>query len=63
MFRALYRAGGATGRPLCAASGGNRAEAKAIYNVLENEKFDRDEIARKHRKETVKRMADETVIL
>jgi hypothetical protein len=45
------------------ASGGKRAEAKAIYNVSGNEKFDRHEIARKHREGTVKRMADEPVIL
>jgi hypothetical protein len=28
------------------ASSGNRAEAKAIYNMLGNEKFDRNEIPR-----------------
>jgi hypothetical protein len=43
------------------ASGGNRAQAKAIYNMPGNEKFDRDEIVRKHREGTVKRMADEPV--
>jgi hypothetical protein len=41
----------------------NRAEAKAIYNMLGNEKFDRGEILKAHRNGTVKRMADETVIL
>jgi hypothetical protein len=50
------------GGSICASSG-NRAEAKAIYNMPGNEKFDRDETALKHRKGTVKRMADEPVIL
>jgi hypothetical protein len=45
------------------ASSKNRAEAKAIYNMLGNEKFDRDEILKAHREGTVKRMADEPVIL
>jgi hypothetical protein len=45
------------------AGSGNRAEAKAIYNMLGNEKFDRDETARKHMEGTVKRTADEPVIL
>jgi hypothetical protein len=41
----------------------NRAEAKAIYNMLGNEKFDRDEIIKAHRNGTIKRMAGEPVIL
>jgi hypothetical protein len=41
----------------------NRAEAKAIYNLPGNEKFDRDEIIREHRNGTIKRMAGEPVIL
>jgi hypothetical protein len=45
------------------ASSGNRAEAKAIYNMVGNEKFDRNEILKAHRKGTIKRMADEPVIL
>jgi predicted transposase YbfD/YdcC len=44
-------------------SAGNRAEAKAIYNMLGNEKFDRDEIIKAHRNGTIKRMADQPVIL
>jgi hypothetical protein len=45
------------------ASGENRAEAKAIYNMAGNEKFDRNEILRAHREGTIKRMSDEPVIL
>jgi hypothetical protein len=45
------------------ASSGNRAEAKAIYNMAGNEKFDRDEILKAHREGTIKRMSDEPVIL
>ncbi|MDR1959844.1 MAG: hypothetical protein LBQ54_12505, partial [Planctomycetaceae bacterium] len=41
----------------------NLAEAKAIYNLLGNEKFDRKEITRKHREGTIKRMAGDPVIL
>jgi hypothetical protein len=41
----------------------NRVEAKAIYNLLGNEKFDRDEIIKAHRNGTIKRMAGEPVIL
>jgi hypothetical protein len=41
----------------------NRAEAKAICNMAGNEKFDRNEILRAHREGTIKRMADEPVIL
>jgi hypothetical protein len=45
------------------ASSGNRAGAKAVYNMAGNEKFDRNEILRAHREGTIKRMADEPVIL
>jgi hypothetical protein len=45
------------------ASSGNRAEAKAVYNMVGNEKFDRYEILKAHREGTIKRMADESVIL
>jgi hypothetical protein len=45
------------------ASNGNRAGAKAVYNMAGNEKFDRNEILRAHRERTIKRMADEPVIL
>jgi hypothetical protein len=45
------------------ASGTNRAEAKAIYNMAGNEKFDRNEILKARREGTIKRMADEPVIL
>ncbi|MDR3192514.1 MAG: IS4 family transposase [Treponema sp.] len=37
---------------------GNRAEAKAIYRMLGNENFDREEIIRAHREGTVRRMSD-----
>jgi hypothetical protein len=36
----------------------NRAEAKAIYRLLGNEEFDRDEIIKRHREATIRRMAD-----
>jgi hypothetical protein len=36
----------------------NRAEAKAIYRMLGNEKFDREEIARAYREATIRRMAE-----
>jgi hypothetical protein len=36
----------------------NRAEAKAIYRMLGNEAFDRDEIARAHRGATIRRMSE-----
>jgi hypothetical protein len=36
----------------------NRAEAKAIYRMLGNEDFDREEILRTHRNATIKRMAE-----
>jgi hypothetical protein len=39
-------------------AGENRAEAKAIYRMLGNEDFDRQEIIRAHRKATVRRMAE-----
>jgi hypothetical protein len=45
------------------ASSSNRAEAKSIYNMVGNEKFDQNEILRAHREGTIKRMADEPVIL
>jgi hypothetical protein len=45
------------------ASSENRAEAKAVYHMLGNEKFDRDEILKAHREGTVKRMAGGPVIL
>jgi hypothetical protein len=34
----------------------NRAEAKAIYRMLGNEDFDRQEIVRAHREATIRRM-------
>ncbi|MDR1105458.1 MAG: IS4 family transposase [Treponema sp.] len=36
----------------------NRAEAKAIYRMLGNDGFDREEIIRVHREATIKRMAE-----
>jgi hypothetical protein len=39
-------------------SSGNRAEAKAIYRLLGNEEFDREEIIRAHREATIRRMAE-----
>jgi hypothetical protein len=36
----------------------DRAEAKAIYRMLGNESFDREEIARVHREATIRRMAE-----
>jgi hypothetical protein len=36
----------------------NRAEAKAIYRMLENDGFDREEIIRAHREATIRRMSD-----
>jgi hypothetical protein len=36
----------------------NRAEAKAIYRLLGNEEFDREEIIRTHREAAIRRMAD-----
>jgi len=42
----------------------NRAEAKAIYRLLGNDRLDRDEILNRHRKSTVKRMIEsgETIL-
>jgi hypothetical protein len=34
----------------------NRAEAKAIYRMLSNDRFDREEILRAHREATIRRM-------
>jgi hypothetical protein len=36
----------------------DRAEAKAIYRMLGNESFDREEVARAHREATIRRMAE-----
>jgi hypothetical protein len=36
----------------------NRAEAKAIYRMLGNESFDREEIMRAHREATIRRMSE-----
>ncbi|MDR1220160.1 MAG: hypothetical protein LBK73_11225 [Treponema sp.] len=36
----------------------NRAEAKAIYRMLGNDGFDREEIIRAHREATIRRMAE-----
>ncbi|GHT60214.1 IS4 family transposase [Spirochaetia bacterium] len=36
----------------------DRAEAKAIYRMLGNEAFDREEIAQAHRRATIRRMAE-----
>jgi hypothetical protein len=36
----------------------NRAEAKAIYRMLGNDAFDREEIIKAHREATLRRMAD-----
>jgi hypothetical protein len=41
----------------------NRAESKAIYNMLGNERFDNAEILREHQAATIKRLAGESVIL
>jgi hypothetical protein len=41
----------------------NRAEAKAVYSMAGNKKFDRNEIIKAHREGAIKRMADEPVIL
>ncbi|GHV22891.1 IS4 family transposase [Spirochaetia bacterium] len=40
-----------------------RAESKAIYNLLGNEKFDRGEIIKAHRIATIRRMEGRSVIL
>jgi hypothetical protein len=39
-------------------AGENRAEAKAIYRMLGNDGFDREEIIRAHREAAIKRMAE-----
>jgi hypothetical protein len=44
-------------------SSANRAEAKAIYNLLDNEKFDKSEIMKAHRAATIRRMEGHPVIL
>jgi hypothetical protein len=44
----------------CAA---NRAEAKAIYNMLGNERFDNAEVLGEHQAATIKRIAGEETIL
>jgi hypothetical protein len=41
----------------------NRAEAKAIYNMLGNERLDTAEILREHQGATIKRLTGEPVIL
>jgi hypothetical protein len=43
--------------------GANRAESKAIYNMLGNERFDNAEILREHQAATIKRIAGENVTL
>jgi hypothetical protein len=45
------------------ASSANRAEAKAMYNLLGNEKLDRKEIIRAHREGAIRRMEGHPVIL
>jgi hypothetical protein len=44
-------------------SSANRAEAKAIYNMPGNEKFDKSEILSARRAATIRRMAGHPVIL
>jgi hypothetical protein len=44
-------------------SSANRAEAKAIYNLLGNDKFNQDEILRAHRAATIRRMEGHPLIL
>jgi hypothetical protein len=44
-------------------SSANRAEAKAIYNLLGNDKFNRGEILRVHRAATIRRMEGHPLIL
>jgi hypothetical protein len=43
-------------------SGANRAEAKAIYNMLGNDKFNKSEMLRAHRAATRRRMKDHPLI-
>jgi hypothetical protein len=45
------------------ASSANRAEAKAIYNLLGNDKFNTSEILRAHRAATIRRMEGQSLIL
>ena len=42
---------------------GSRSEAKAVYRMLGNEKFDSKEILRCHREATIERMSEYSVIL
>jgi hypothetical protein len=44
-------------------SSANRAEAKAIYNLLGNDKFNKDEILRAHRAATIRRIEGHSLIL
>jgi hypothetical protein len=44
-------------------SSADRAEAKAIYNLLGNDKFNKDEILRAHRDATIRRMEGRSLIL
>jgi hypothetical protein len=44
-------------------SSANLAEAKAIYNLLGNDKFDQSEILRAHRAATIRRMEGQSLIL
>jgi hypothetical protein len=50
-------------RQLIYGSSANRAEAKAIYNLPGNDKFDRSEILRAHRAATIRRMEGQSLIL
>jgi hypothetical protein len=45
------------------ACGANRAEAKAIYNLPGNDKFNKDEILRAHRAATIRRTGGHPLIL
>ncbi|MHC6204508.1 transposase DNA-binding-containing protein [Breznakiellaceae bacterium SP9] len=40
-----------------------RAEAKAIYRLLSNDKFNEDEVLKAHRAATIRRISNEAVIL
>ncbi|MDR2739726.1 MAG: hypothetical protein LBB68_07850 [Treponema sp.] len=44
-------------------SSANRAEAKAIYNLFGNDKFNKSEILRAHRAATIRRMEGRPLIL
>jgi hypothetical protein len=61
LVRTTETLSGQPGNPIRASSG-NRAGAKAVYSMPGNEKFDREEILKAHRKGTVKRTAGEPVI-